>query len=44
VDCARDKSGEWKIIELNSKPGLSRAHEGKDHARFLDLLVKALLF
>jgi len=43
VDCARNKDGVWKLIELNSKPGITRAYEGPDHERFLDLLTDALL-
>ncbi len=43
VDCARDANGTWKLIELNSKPGITRAYEGPDHVRFLDLLTDALL-
>ena len=43
VDLGRDKSGEYKIIELNSKPGLSAKRTGKSYERFHELLANALI-
>ena len=43
VDCARDASGRWYIIELNSKPGLSVRNHGITYPRYQDLLVDALV-
>lgn len=43
VDLARDVSGAWYIIELNSKPGLSVRNYGVTYPRYQDLLVGALV-
>jgi len=43
VDCARDVSGAWYVIELNSKPGLSTRDYGVTYPRYQDLLMDALV-
>ncbi len=43
VDLARDVSGRWVIIELNSKPGLSVRDYGPSYPRYQDLLIEALV-
>ncbi len=43
ADCGRMKDGSWKVIELNSKPGLTQASTNADHRRFVELLCDALL-
>ena len=43
VDLARDVSGRWYIIELNSKPGLSVRDYGVTYPRYQDLLIDALV-
>lgn len=43
VDVARDKSGDWKLIELNGKPGLSPISMGKSYETFYDRLANLLL-
>lgn len=43
VDLARDVSGAWYIIELNSKPGLSVRDYGATYPRYQDLLMDALV-
>jgi len=43
ADVALNSDGVWKIIEINSKPGLTRTEHGPDHARFHDLLSDLLL-
>lgn len=43
VDLAPDKNGQWYLIELNSKPGLSVRNYGVTYPHFQDMLVNALL-
>lgn len=43
VDVARDASGKWYVIELNSKPGLSTRDYGATYPRYQDMLVDALV-
>lgn len=43
IDCARDISGKYRIIELNSKTGLSPSRFGKYHHNSLVRLADALL-
>jgi hypothetical protein len=43
VDCARDASGRWYVIELNSKPGLSVRDYGATYPHYQDLLMDALV-
>jgi len=45
VDMGRDKSGTWKIIELNAQPGLSIADykEGSGGKRLFERIVSLLL-
>jgi hypothetical protein len=43
VDMGRDRNGTWKIIELNSKPGLSPVRMGPQYERFLGKLADTLL-
>lgn len=43
IDCARHVTGDYLVIELNSKPGLSPARLGKYHKNWLERLSDALL-
>lgn len=43
VDMGRHCDGTWKIIELNSKPGLSPQRTGVSYRRFQELLAKTLV-
>jgi len=42
VDMGRDANGTWKIIELNSRPGLSPMSMGKDYEVYLHTLADVL--
>ncbi len=42
VDMGRTKTGAWKIIELNSKPGCTCKSEGPNSARFMEALADVL--
>lgn len=43
TDMGRTVNGEWKIIELNSKPGLNPRSKGPNFARFQDVLADTLI-
>jgi glutathione synthase/RimK-type ligase-like ATP-grasp enzyme len=43
VDMGRDRDGSWKIIELNSKPGLKPSRFGPEYAHFLERLADTLI-
>ncbi len=43
VDLGRDADGSWKVIELNSKPGVSWKRRGVVYETFLATLVDVLL-
>ncbi len=43
IDMGRDKSGSWKVIELNSQPGLSPLATGKSYEVFYEKLADFLL-
>lgn len=43
VDVALDKSGAWKLIELNGKPGLSPLSMGESYEKFYEKLANLLL-
>lgn len=43
VDTGRDRSGVWKIIELNAKPGLSVMEQDPGAKRYIIAIVELLL-
>jgi glutathione synthase/RimK-type ligase-like ATP-grasp enzyme len=43
IDCGRTANGEWKIIELNSKPGVTCRSEGTTNVYFQESLANMLL-
>ena len=43
IDLGRDRSGQWKLFELNSKPGLDPVGKYPGAERFMQALVDVLL-